>query len=176
MRIISGIHKGRNIVAPSNLPARPTTDYAKEGLFNILNNRIDFTSVKLLDLFGGIGSISFEFASRECKSITYVDSHFGCFNFVKNKAKELKLDTIKTLKVNVFAYLKNCVEKFDVIFADPPFEMRETAKIPEIVFSNNYLTEDGILIIEHDQSHDFENTERFLEVRKYGKVHFSIFK
>ncbi|MCC6690855.1 MAG: RsmD family RNA methyltransferase [Bacteroidia bacterium] len=175
MRIIGGTHKGRAFHPPKNLPVRPTTDFGKEALFNILTTRINFEQTKALDLFAGTGSISYELASRGCSEITAVDADYGCCSFVKKKATELAFKGIKVIKQNVFRFLKNTTEHFDLIFADPPFGMKETVEIPTIVFANKLLNPNGILIIEHPAEISFEKTGRFVEQRKYSKLHFSIF-
>lgn len=176
MRIIGGTHKGRMIHAPQKLPVRPTTDFAKEALFNVLTNRIDFSQTSILDLFCGTGNISFEFASRGCIDITAVDTHFHCFSFVKKTAVELGFDSIRAVKANVFSFLKRCDQQFDLIFADPPYDMKEIATLPGIVFEKNMLKKDGLFILEHSAALDFTKTEHFLEHRSYSKVNFSIFQ
>lgn len=175
MRIISGSHKGRRLVAPGNLPVRPTTDFAKEALFNILNNLIDFEEVKFLDLFAGTGNISFEMASRGCENITSVDEHAGCYKFIKETAEQLKFKGITAYRMEVFHYLDICSEKFDLIFADPPFEFDKTHLLPKIIFEKKLLNEGGYLIIEHPKSVDLSKEEHFFQHRKYGKVNFSVF-
>ncbi len=176
IRIISGTHKGRRILAPTNLPVRPTTDFAKEALFNILNNRIDFEETRALDLFAGTGNISYELASRGCPAIQSVDADFRCLKFIRETATKFDFKTINPVKANVFSWLEQTPGQWDLIFADPPFEqVGTTATIPEIVFRRNLLRENGILIVEHGDRQPFQETERLLECRSYGKVHFSIF-
>lgn len=175
MRIISGSHKGRQITAPNNLPARPTTDMAKESLFNILYNHYDFDEIRVLDLFCGTGNISYEFASRGVPSITAIDQNFNCIRFVKATAEKLNFEAIATIKTDAFHFLKNSKQQFDVIFADPPFDLKETVLLPALVFENNLLKEGGRLIIEHPKATRFDFPDRFLEHRKYGKINFSIF-
>jgi len=175
MRIVSGTHKGRFILAPRNLPVRPTTDIAKEALFNILNNHVDYSELNVLDLFCGTGNISYEFASRGTKKITSVDANYNCFAFVKKTISELKFPQILPVKGDSFGFLKNTIEKFDIIFADPPFEMAEIDRIPELVFKNNILNQSGWLILEHGDKKKFLEHPFLLEVRSYGKVNFSIF-
>jgi 16S rRNA (guanine966-N2)-methyltransferase len=175
MRIISGTHKGRAFYPPKNLPVRPTTDFGKEALFNILNNRIDYETTKALDLFAGTGSISYELASRGCPAITAVDEDYNCCAFIKKTIEEFGFKGIPVIKNDVFRFLKSTKEQYDLIFADPPYELKETAEIPGLVFSGNLLKPNGILIVEHPKELSFETTERFLEQRNYSKVNFSIF-
>lgn len=175
MRIIGGTYKGKQIIAPKNLPVRPTTDFAKEGLFNILNNKLDFNDLTVLDLFCGTGNISLEFASRGAQKIYSVDKHSPCLFFLKDTAKALKLNNIFTDRADVFKYLEKAHSTFDVIFADPPYELENIEMIHELVFKNKLLNEDGLLIIEHGQRTDLSARENYIETRKYGNVHFSFF-
>lgn len=176
MRIISGEYKGKRLSPPKNLPVRPTTDFAKEGLFNVLQNRLYFEDISVLDLFAGTGNISLEFASRGCKSVKSVDLNFKCVDFIKKTAKSLNFEQLLAYKSNVFKFLTSNKESFDLVFADPPYDLEEIESIPNFVFENNKLKEDGILIVEHSKSTDFSNHERFTETRKYGNVNFSFFK
>jgi 16S rRNA (guanine966-N2)-methyltransferase len=176
VRIISGTHKGRSIVAPKNLPVRPTTDYAKEALFNILQNNFDFEELAILDLFCGTGNISFEFASRGANHITSVDAHFGCVKFVKETADLMKFNTILCVKSDVFAFLNRCHQTFDLIFADPPYNLQHISDIHRSTFEKNLLKPNGWLIIEHGKDTELSQMEHFLEKRTYGNVNFSIFK
>ncbi|MEO6884643.1 MAG: RsmD family RNA methyltransferase [Bacteroidia bacterium] len=175
MRIVSGTHKGRSIMAPKNLPVRPTTDIAKEALFNIFNNHFDLSEVNALDLFCGTGNISYEFASRGVKKIISVDGNYNCFVFVKKIILELDFPQIHPVKSDAFGFLKNSLEKFDIIFADPPFEMKGAERIPELVFEKQLLNENGWLIVEHASEKKFFGHAFLQEVRSYGKVNFSIF-
>ena len=175
MRIIGGIYKGKQLFAPKNLPVRPTTDFAKEGLFNILNNKIDFDGLTILDLFCGTGNISLEFASRGAQKIYAIDKHSPCLNFVKDTAKALKLNSIFIERADVFKYLEKTHSTFDLIFADPPYELENIANIHELVFSRNLLNLEGLLIIEHGKQTDLSAKKNYLETRKYGNVHFSFF-
>lgn len=175
IRIIAGSHKGRKITAPKNLPVRPTTDFAKEGLFNILRNQFDFEEITVLDLFCGTGNISYEFASRGCPDITSVDIDAGCIHFVKQTAKELGFDTIKASNYDVFKFLKKQTRQWDLIFADPPFTHQQTTEIPALIFEHNLLKKDGWLIVEHPPRTTFPTGLPLLEIRSYGKVNFAIF-
>jgi 16S rRNA (guanine966-N2)-methyltransferase len=177
MRIISGLYKSRKIVAPKNLPVRPTTDMAKEGLFNILNNTFYFDDIAVLDLFAGTGNISYEFASRGTKDIISVDQDFGCIKFINQTTETFKMP-IKTIKSDVFKYLEKASLKFDVIFADPPydFSLEQFSKIPELVFQNALLEDDGVLVIEHSKETDLSHLEYYSYSKSYGGNRFSFFE
>lgn len=175
MRIIGGRFKGKLIKLPKDLPVRPTTDFAKEALFNILSNIIDFDNLQVLDLFSGTGHISLEFASRGNNSITSVDKNFKCIEFLRSISKELNLE-ISVLKTDVFDFLKKCSLKFDIIFADPPYDLIDISKIHELVFQSNLLSKNGLLIIEHGPKTKLINLKGFEQLRKYGNVNFSFFK
>jgi 16S rRNA (guanine(966)-N(2))-methyltransferase RsmD len=176
MRIISGTHKSRRIIAPSNLPTRPTTDYAKEALFNLIGNEFDLEKAEVLDLFAGIGGITFEFASRGVKKIVCIDQHSGCINFLKKTTMELKFSQIRVLRNDVYRYLKKCDSQFKIIFADPPYDQKNINEIPEIVFGKDLLTENGMLILEHDKNWDFSTAPNFSFHKKYSNVNFSFFE
>ena len=177
MRIISGTHKGRRITAPSKLPVRPTTDMAKEALFNILNNYFHIATVSVLDLFSGTGNISYEFAARGTENITAVDANFDCVKFIKKTSSELGF-SITTIKSDVFKYLEKASVKATIIFADPPYnlEKEEFATIVRLVFERSLLNEDGQLILEHSKHTDLSDVENFKEARKYGSSVFSFFE
>lgn len=177
MRIISGQHKGRRITAPKKLPVRPTTDMAKEGLFNILNNNYHFTNLQVLELFAGSGNISYEFASRGAVSVTSIDENFDCIKFIKKTSEELDLD-ITTIKSDVFKYLERAPIKADIIFADPPydFDVAQFQKIADLVFQKDLLNENGVLIIEHSKHTKMDKVEHFDVARRYGNSVFSFFK
>ncbi|MCR9264374.1 MAG: RsmD family RNA methyltransferase [Flavobacteriaceae bacterium] len=177
MRIISGKYKGKRITAPKKLPVRPTTDMAKEGLFNILNNRFYFDGLKVLDLFSGTGNISFEFASRDAGEIMAVDSFAGCVHFISKMAQEMDFP-ITTTKSDVFKFLERSPEKFNIVFADPPynFDQNQFLKIADLVFERQLLLDDGLLIIEHSDKTDLSEHPKFSENRKYGGSVFSFFE
>ena len=177
MRIISGKHKGKRLSAPKNLPVRPTTDMAKESLFNILNNHFYFEGLTVIDLFSGTGNISFEFASRGTKNIYSIDQHFGCIKYVSNTAKELDLK-INTFKSDVYKFLEKTPVKADIIFADPPydFETEQFLKIATIIFERSLLNDDGLLIIEHSKHTDLSKHDYFSYSKKYGGNMFSFFE
>ncbi len=176
MRIISGKHKGRRIIAPKHLPIRPTTDLAKESLFNILNNYYHFDELKVLDLFSGSGSISYEFASRGSEDITSVDSDFGCVKFIKQTSDTFDMG-INVIKNDVFSFLEKTKTEYDVIFADPPyvFTQEQFERIPKLVFENELLSEEGMLIIEHSPHTNLEDLKHFSHSKKYGSSIFSFF-
>ena len=176
MRIISGTHKGKRLIAPKNLPARPTTDFAKEGLFNLIGNEFNIEDIIALDLFAGIGGITFEFASRGAKKIISIDENYHCINFIKKTARELDFNQIDVFKNDVFRYLKKYDTKFDIIFADPPYKLKNIDQVPKLVFEKKILKEDGILILEHDRNWDFSENPHFVKHKKYSNVNFSIFK
>ncbi len=176
MRIISGIHKGRRLTAPKNLPVRPTTDMSKEALFNILNNHYDFETLHVLDLFSGTGNISYEFASRGTQHITAVDQNYGCIRYIDKVNKELEF-SIQALKSDVYKFLENTHQKADIIFADPPYDFKETdfLKIATLVFEKQLLKEGGILIIEHAKQTKLSEHEQFSHEKRYGSNVFSFF-
>lgn len=175
MRIVSGKNKGRKIIAPKNLPVRPTTDMAKESLFNILNNHIQFDEIKVLDLFAGTGNITYEFLSRGCKAITSVDNNFKCVQFIKQTTQLLNYQNAKVIQSDFKAFLGRTPEKWDVIFADPPYQLSNLEEIPKLIFSHDLINPNGILIVEHDKNSSFEDFPEIQESRMYGKVNFSFF-
>ena len=177
MRIISGIHKGRKLTAPKNLPVRPTTDMAKESLFNILGNTFYFDAISVLDLFSGTGNISYEFASRGTTQITCVDQDFGCIKFIKQTASALNMP-LQAIKSDVFKFLEKTTIQSDIIFADPPYNFTEEdfAKIPNLVFKNNLLLEEGILVVEHSKHTNLTNLEYYSHSKSYGGNMFSFFE
>lgn len=175
MRIIGGKLKGQRLNPPANLPVRPTTDQAKEALFNILYNQFDFENIKVLDLFSGTGNISMEFASRGVPEIYSVDRDFGCINYLKSLIKQFNLSNIKTIKSDVFKYLELENEQFDLIFADPPYDLPQMNIIASKVLEKDLLKPGGYLIIEHPSMKKIDNHPLFIEQRKYGSSSFSFF-
>ena len=175
MRIINGTHRGKIIKVPKGLPVRPTTDFAKEALFNILANKIDFENTSVLDLFSGTGHISLEFASRGSKQITSVDKNIKCVGFLKSICKELNLE-VNTIKADVFDFLNKNKMQFDLIFADPPYDLQNISEINQLVFANEILNSKGILIIEHGPKTNLETFPGFTRHRKYCNVNFSFFE
>lgn len=176
MRIVSGKFRGRRITAPNNLPVRPTTDMAKEALFNILNNSYYLDQISVLDLFAGIGSICFEFASRGCTDIVAVDAHQGCIKFLEKINTDLEAG-VTTVKSDAFAFLERSARTFDIIFADPPYDMETEHfnRLLNLVFDRVLLKEEGILVIEHSKQTDLSDHPHFERSRKYGSNIFSFF-
>ncbi|WP_372755080.1 16S rRNA (guanine(966)-N(2))-methyltransferase RsmD [Mariniflexile sp.] len=177
MRIVSGIYKSRKIIAPKNLPVRPTTDMAKESLFNIINNNFYFDELIVLDLFAGTGNISYEFASRGTENITCVDQDYGCIKFINETAEGFKMP-IQTIKSDVFKYLEKTTQQANIIFADPPYNFSDAdfAKIPELVFQNDLLLEDGLLIVEHSKHTNLSQLKNYSYSKSYGGNVFSFFE
>jgi 16S rRNA (guanine966-N2)-methyltransferase len=177
MRIIRGSLKGRKFYPPADSwPTRPTTDFAKEGLFNILENRIDFSETKVLDLFGGTGNHSFEFVSRGCTDVTYVDRHRPAIQFVEKTAEAFKVkDHISIHNADVFMFIERAQIKFDYIFAGPPYGMPLLDKLPDVIMLKPLLAEDGLFVLEHNPNHDFSNHPHIEQIRNYGKTIFSFF-
>ncbi|MBQ2783464.1 MAG: RsmD family RNA methyltransferase [Alistipes sp.] len=176
MRIISGKYRGRTITPPRNLRARPTTDFAKENIFNVLGNLVDFGDLDVLDLFSGTGSISYEFASRGVRSVTSVEVNNVHHNFIRQTARELEFDNFYAVRANVFLYLKSCTKQFDLIFSDAPYDLEGSEEVIRLVFERDLLGEDGILVFEHSKDRDFSNHEKFWQLRSYGSVQFSMFR
>ena len=178
MRIIRGKYKGRHIPTPTNFKARPTTDFAKENLFNVLtNNYIDFEdNVTALDLFAGTGSISIELVSRGCDKVISIEKDPQHLAFISQIMREVKTDKCFPMRADVFKYIDRCHEQFDFIFADPPYALKELETIPSRIFEKGLLNEDGLLVLEHGKDNHFENDPHFIERRVYGSVNFSFFK
>jgi 16S rRNA (guanine966-N2)-methyltransferase len=176
LRIIGGKYKSRRIIPPLNFKARPTTDFAREGLFNILNNRVDFETINVLDLFSGTGSISYEFASRGALSVHLVEKDLKHISGIKRIIKDLDLKNIKTIHIDVRAYLKTCSIKYDIVFADPPFDLSWLKELPDLVTQAGVINEDGFFILEHPKGLSFDGHNLFFEHRNYGGVNFSFFK
>ena len=176
MRIISGIHGGRRILPPANMPyTRPTTDIAKEGLFNILQNNLDIECLKTLDLFGGTGCISYELASRGVTDVTIIEKDSKMYEFIKKTSASLNFDHIKILRSDVFKYLENCTEQFDFIFAGPPYALTTIDDLPKIVFEKKLLKPGGWFVLEHTPRNDYKKTAHYKTERNYGTTIFSIF-
>jgi 16S rRNA (guanine(966)-N(2))-methyltransferase RsmD len=176
LRIIGGKYKGRRIKPPGDFSARPTTDFAREGLFNILNNRVDFATLDVLDLFSGTGSISYEFASRGAHSVHLVEKDFKHISGIRKILKELDLKNVKPIHIDVKAYLKTCSVKYDIVFADPPYELSWLKELPALVKQAGIIKEDGFFVLEHPRDLSFSGNELFFEHRNYGGVNFSFFK
>jgi 16S rRNA (guanine966-N2)-methyltransferase len=176
LRIISGTFKGRHIHAPKNLPVRPTTDFAKTGLFNIIQNHFEIENLKILDLFAGTGNISYEFVSRGCPDITCVDLNFQCIRFIQESLKLMKAPAAKVIKYDVFKFLKVCNETYGFIFADPPYDLEEGKMLPDLVFQKHLLRAGGWFVLEHSSNVHHKHHPNFKSERDYGKVAFSIFE
>lgn len=176
MRIISGILKSRRFNPPDNLPVRPTTDMAKEALFNILNNQYDIDKLNVLDLFAGTGSISYEFYSRECQNVTAVDKNVNCIKYIRETKEKLNMETLDVVQSDCFIFLEKAWKKYDLIFADPPYDMPDFAKIVELVFEKKLLNPEGLLIVEHSKDTLLNKLPQYINTRKYGSVHFSFFE
>lgn len=176
MRIIRGKYGRRRFDVPKNITARPTTDFARENIFNVLENLVDFEGLSALDLFAGTGAITFEFLSRECADVTAVEKSTTQYNFIRKVAQQLNVGNLTLVKGDALKFIETCVKKFDVIFADPPYDMPDFGLIPEKVLSSQMLKPGTIFIIEHNKHHDFRSLPGFLEHRAYGSVNFSIFR
>lgn len=176
MRIISGIYGRRRFDVPSSFSARPTTDFAKENIFNVVNNLVDLEGMDALDLFAGTGSISFELISRGCRNVTAIEKNNAHASFIAKVAKELKTDALALIRGDVFRYLNSAPKQsFDFIFADPPYALPELPEIPALVFERDLLRDGGIFIMEHPKTNDFSSLPYFYQHRVYGSVNFSIF-
>ena len=175
MRIISGEYKSRRFDVPKNFKARPTTDFAKENIFNVIGNLIDLEDTVALDLFSGTGSIAFELVSRGCKEVVCVEKDPVHYAFIKKVKAELAAENLVTIKTDVFKYIASARQTFDFIFADPPYSLPTLSKVPEMIFSHGLLNSDGIFIMEHPKEYDFSRLPYFVQRRVYGAVNFSVF-
>lgn len=176
MRIISGMHGGRRILPPANMPhTRPTTDIAKEGLFNVLQNNLDIESLKTLDLFGGTGCISYELASRGVTDVTIVEKDSKMFDFIKKTAGSLGFANFKVVKSDVFKYIESCAEQFDFIFAGPPYALTTIDELPKNIFEKKLLNPGGWFVLEHTPRNDYKKAKHYKTERNYGTTIFSIF-
>ena len=176
MRIITGRYKGRHFDIPRTFKARPTTDFAKENIFNVLQGYTDFDGKTALDLFAGTGSISLELASRGCQQVVSVEADRDHAAFIRQCFAKLGADNQLLIREDVFKFLKTCRQSFDFIFADPPYALRELPQIPDLILESTLLRPDGLLVFEHGKDHDFSQHPRFMEHRQYGSVNFSIFR
>jgi 16S rRNA (guanine966-N2)-methyltransferase len=176
MRIISGIHGGRKINPPAKMPyTRPTTDIAKEGLFNIIQNNLEIDTLKTLDLFGGTGCISYELASRGVEDLTIVEKDNQMYDFIKKTAVELAFENFKLIKSDVFKYIETCTEKYDFIFAGPPYALGTIDDLPKLIFEKELLKPKGWFILEHTPRNDYKKFPQYKTERNYGTTIFSIF-
>ena len=176
MRIITGRYKGRRFDIPRTFKARPTTDFAKENIFNVLQGYIDFDGKTALDLFAGTGSISLELSSRGCQQVVSVEADRDHAAFIRQCFAKLGADNQLLIRGDVFKFLKTCRQSFDFIFADPPYTLRELSQIPDLILESTLLRPDGLLVFEHGKDHDFSQHPCFVEHRQYGSVNFSIFR
>ena len=175
MRIIAGTLRGRRLEPPQNLPVRPTTDMARESLFNILNNYVDYEECAVMDLFAGTGAVSLEFISRGAREVTAIDINMQCTDFIKQSAAKLGIGNLHVVRADVFDLLKRANRKFDIVFADPPYALEGLPTLPDMVFDRGVLTDDGIFILEHPREYSFEEHPHFWQHRAYGKVNFTFF-
>ena len=175
MRIISGTYRGRRLSPPKNITARPTTDFAKESLFNLLNNRMDFEGIDMLDLFAGTGGIGIECVSRGARSVTAVEIAHTQQNWIISCCRQLGIRNLSLIRGDVFKFLSACHTKYDFIFADPPYALDQLPTLPDTILSADILKENGWLVIEHGKDTDFTSHPRHYETRVYGSVHFSFF-
>lgn len=177
MRIVSGIYKGRRFDVPHSFKARPTTDFAKENLFNILTNLIDFDShIQALDLFAGTGSISIELLSRGCEQVISIEKDRDHYTFICKVLKEMGSKACVPLKADVFKYISRCQQQFDLIFADPPYALPELASLPDLIIEHHLLKENGLFVLEHGKDYQFDQHPHLMQHRSYGAVNFSFFQ
>ena len=176
MRIITGIYKGRRFDIPRTFKARPTTDFAKENLFNVLNGYMSLEGTKALDLFAGTGSISLELVSRGCAQVVSVEQDRDHYTFIRQCMEKIGTDKSILIRGDVFKFIKKCHQQFDFIFADPPYALQQLSEIPSKVLDGTLLADEGIFVLEHGASHNFSEHPLFVESRVYGSVHFSFFK
>ncbi len=176
MRIIGGEHGGRKFNPPNNMPhTRPTTDIAKEGLFNILQHKVEFETLKTLDLFGGTGSISYELASRGVPDLTIVEKDNAMYEFIKKTSVSLRLENFKVVKMDVFKFIETCNSKFDLIFAGPPYALTTIDELPRLIFEKQLLTPQGRFILEHTPRNDYKSFPFYAAERNYGTTVFTTF-
>jgi 16S rRNA (guanine(966)-N(2))-methyltransferase RsmD len=182
LRIITGKYKGRHFDIPRTFKARPTTDFAKENIFNVLVQYVDFDGAEALDLFSGTGSISLELVSRGCSRVVSVELDRDHHRFIQDCMKKLTANSqepranIIPIRGDVFRFLKSCKQQFDFIFADPPYALKELATLPDLVFERQVLKEEALFVLEHGKDYDFSEHPHFVEHRQYGSVNFSLFR
>ena len=176
MRIVGGKYRSRRFSPPAQMQARPTTDFARESLFNILENRFDWETVTALDLFSGTGAISFELLSRGCPAVVCVEQHRLQYGFIRKVAQQLRADRLLPIRGDVFKYIESSCQTFDFIFADPPYDLDRLPEIPRLVLDSGLLKPDGLLVVEHSKKNDFSRLPEFEQLRRYGSVHFSFFR
>ncbi|MCR5078142.1 MAG: 16S rRNA (guanine(966)-N(2))-methyltransferase RsmD [Prevotella sp.] len=176
MRIITGIYKGRHFDIPRTFKARPTTDFAKENIFNVVNGYLNWEDTIALDLFAGTGSISLELLSRGCRQVVSVEKDRDHARFISQCMEKIGAENNILIKGDVLRFLKSCHQQFDFIFADPPYAMPELPTIPDLIFQYGLLKDDGLLVFEHGKHNDFSSHPRFVEHRSYGSVNFTLFR
>ncbi len=176
MRIVTGQYKGRHFDIPRSFKARPTTDFAKENIFNVLTRYIDFDGATALDLFSGTGSISLELVSRGCRQVVSVEADRDHHRFIQECLKKLDTDVCIPVRGDVFRFVRSCRQQYDFIFADPPYALKELPQIPDLVLQKGLLKEEGIFVFEHGKDHDFSAHPQFVEHRQYGSVNFTLFR
>ena len=176
MRIIRGKFGKRRFDVPKNITARPTTDFSRENIFNVLENMLDFEGLTALDLFAGTGAISFEFVSRECSEVTAVEMANTQANFIKSVKQKLSADNLRVIKGDVFKFVETCSNKFDIIFADPPYDHPRFGEIPSLILNSQMIKPGTLVIVEHSRDYDFSELPHFSEQRTYGSVNFSLFQ
>ncbi len=176
MRIISGTFRGRRLAPPKNITARPTTDFAKESLFNLLTNRMDYDGIDMLDLFAGTGGIGLEFVSRGAHEVTAVELAHTQQNFIISCCKQLGIHNLHLIRGDVFKYVKACHLQYDFIYADPPYDLPQLAKLPDVIFEQKILKPNGYFVLEHSKTHAFRSHPHFVEQRSYGSVNFTFFQ
>lgn len=176
MRIITGLYKGRHFDIPRTFKARPTTDFAKENIFNVINGYMDLDGAVALDLFAGTGSISLELLSRGCSHVVSVEADRDHAAFIRHCMAKIGTDDCLLIRGDVFRFMKSCKQQFDFIFADPPYALKQLPEIPSLIFQYELLKDDGLLVFEHGKDHDFSTHGHFIEHRNYGSVNFSLFK
>ena len=176
MRIITGQYKGRRFDIPRTFKARPTTDFAKENIFNVLSGYVDFDGATALDLFAGTGSISLEMLSRGCSQVVSVEADRDHARFISECVRKLQVDYHVLIRGDVFRFVKSCRQQFDLIFADPPYQLPNLPTIPDLIFEHQLLAPDGIFVFEHSKQNDFSQPPHFREHRAYGSVNFSLFQ
>jgi 16S rRNA (guanine(966)-N(2))-methyltransferase RsmD len=176
MRIIGGEHGGRKFNPPNNMPyTRPTTDIAKEGLFNVLQHNLDFETLKTLDLFGGTGSISYELASRGVPDLTIVEKDNAMYEFIRKTSLALRIEHMKVIRMDVFKFIRQCSDKFDFIFAGPPYALATIDDLPNLIFEKQLLKKDGWFVLEHTPRNDYKSFPFYKTERNYGTTVFSTF-
>lgn len=176
MRVITGKYKGRRFDIPRTFKARPTTDFAKENIFNVLAGYIDFDGSAALDLFAGTGSISLEMLSRGCNPVVSVEADRDHARFITECMQKIGETNCMLIKGDVFRFVRKCRQQFDLVFADPPYALDHLAGLPQLVLGGNLLREGGVFVLEHGKNYDFSSDKRFLEHRQYGSVNFSLFR